>query len=342
MAGRTTEQQDSGVAQAVAVHPGAAPCGPPGRAPGRGSTSAPGRPAAPRWSRRRAALRRTPVAMWRDDLSDWAAALTYYAVLALLPALLMTVSLVSLVSTSTTDALIAHVTTWAPAPSGAALRGALGDLAGDRSAAVTMAAAGGVSALWSASSYLAVFRRALHALHGVEDQRPAWRKAPRIVLTALVLLALLVTSAVVLIISGPVAGALGRLLHLGEAGEAAWGLLKWPTLVCLVALLVLVLFRSGPPVARTLRHSLPGGILAALLWLTASVAFTAYAGGIGSYSRLYGSLAGVVVFLVWLWLSNLSLLAGAQFAVELGADAAAAEAAAQAAPAPAGPPRERG
>lgn len=94
--------------------------------------------------------------------------------------------------------------------------------------------------------------------------------------------------------------------------------------------------------ARTLRHSLPGGILAALLWLTASVAFTAYAGGIGSYSRLYGSLAGVVVFLVWLWLSNLSLLAGAQFAVELGADAAAAEAAAQAAPAPAGPPRERG
>lgn len=269
-----------------------------------------------RW---RVALRRTPAAMWRGDLSDWAAALTYYAVLALLPALLMTVSLVSVFSAATTDALIAHVTSWAPASSGVALRGSLRDLSDQRSAALTMAAAGALSALWSASSYLAVFRRALHAMHGAVDRRPAWRTAPWIVLTAVVLLALLVASALVLVISGPVADGLGRRLGLGGAGETAWLLLKWPTLLCLAAFLVLVLFRTGPPDARALRRSLPGGILAALLWLTASVGFAAYADLAGAYSRLYGSLAGAVVFLVWLWLSNLSLLAGAQFAVELGA-----------------------
>ncbi|MGW2853661.1 YhjD/YihY/BrkB family envelope integrity protein [Streptomyces sp. NPDC001215] len=106
-------------------------------------------------------------------------------------------------------------------------------------------------------------------------------------------------------------------MGLGEAAEAVWVLLRWPALMALVALLVLVLFRTGPPQARTLRHAVPGGVLAAALWLAASVSFTAYADGLGAYSRLYGSLAGVVVFLVWLWMSHLSLLAGSQFTAEL-------------------------
>ena len=263
-----------------------------------------------------AALRRTPVAMWNQDVSDWAAALTYYAVLALLPALLVSVSVIGLVSRSTTDAVVAHVSVWAPAQSGAALRQALGGAA-DRSAAWVLVATGGVSALWSASSYLAVFRRALHVLHGVKDTRPAWRKAHRIILTAAVLLLVLVASALVLVLTGPLAQALGHTVGLGAAGAAAWSVLKWPTLLLLVALLVLVLFRSGPPASRGFRRSLPGGVLAAVLWLAASAAFAVYAATFGSYGRLYGSLAGVVVFLVWLWVSNLALLAGAQFTVEL-------------------------
>jgi membrane protein len=254
--------------------------------------------------------------MWNQDVSDWAAALTYYAVLALLPALLVSVSVIGLVSQSTTDAVVAHVSVWAPAQSGAALRQALGGAA-DGSAAWVLVATGGASALWSASSYLAVFRRALHVLHGVKDTRPAWRKAHVIVLTAAVLLLLLVASALVLVLTGPLAQAVGHAIGLGTAGAAAWSVLKWPTLLLLVALLVLVLFRSGPPASRGFRRSLPGGALAALLWLTASAAFAVYAATFGSYGRLYGSLAGVVVFLVWLWVSNLALLAGAQFTVEL-------------------------
>ena len=256
------------------------------------------------------------MAMWNDDISDWAAALTYYAILALLPALLASVSVIGLVSEQTTHALVDHVDTWAPAQAGTALQQALAPAA-DRSAAWTLIAGGAVSALWSASSYLAVFRRALHILHGVRDTRPTWRKAHRIALTAVVLLALLVASALLLILTGPLAQSVGQSVGLGGAATAVWALAKWPTLLFLVALLVLVLFRSGPPASRGLYRSLPGGALAAVLWLAASAAFAAYAANIGSYGRLYGPLAGVVVFLVWLWVSNLALLAGAQFTVEL-------------------------
>jgi membrane protein len=270
-----------------------------------------------RWALRGAALRRTPVSMWNDDVSDWAAALTYYAILALLPALLVTVSLISLVSPSTTQALIAEVTDWAPAQSGSALNEALSDMAGERSAAVTVVIGGGVSALWSASSYAAVFRRALHAMHGVKDTRPVLRKAHRVLTTAVALLALLAASALLLVLSGSLVRTVGQRLGVGDAGQTAWSVLKWPALVCLVVLLVLVLFRNAPPCARGWRHSLPGGLLAALLWLLSSGLFTLYASGFGTYGKLYGSLAGVVVFLVWLWVSNLALLAGAQFTVEM-------------------------
>ncbi|MBR7673710.1 YihY/virulence factor BrkB family protein, partial [Streptomyces daliensis] len=265
----------------------------------------------------RAALRRTPASIWNDDVSDWAAALTYYAILALLPALLVTVTLIGLASPAATQDLIDQIVSLAPADAGHALRGALEDMAHERSAFWLLAGAGTVSALWSASSYLAVFRRALHGMHRVKDSRPALRKAHFIVLTALALLALLVTSAVVLVVSGPLARTLGGWFGTGDAGAATWSLLKWPFLLCLVALLVLVLFRSGPPVSRAMYHGAPGGVLAVLLWLVASAGFALYASHFAAYSRLYGSLAGVVVFLIWLWFSNLALLTGAQFNAEL-------------------------
>ncbi|MEU5902038.1 MULTISPECIES: YihY/virulence factor BrkB family protein [Streptomyces] len=290
--------------------------GAPALAPhGRKGDSGSGTPST--WALRRTALRRTPVSMWDDDVSDWAAALTYYAILALLPALLVTVSLISLVSPATTQALIAEVTDWAPAESGRSLHRALSDMADARSAALTVVIAGAVSAVWSASSYAAVFRRALHAMHGVEDCRPLWRKGHRVVMTALTLLGLLVASALLIVVSGSVAESVGHRIGFGDAGQTAWTVLKWPALLCLVALLVLVLFRNAPPEARGWRHILPGGLLSALLWLLSSGLFTLYATVFGTYGKLYGSLAGVVVFLVWLWVSNLALLAGAQFTVEV-------------------------
>lgn len=263
------------------------------------------------------ALRRTPVALWNDDITDYAAALTYYAILAILPTLLVTVLAFGLISPDTAQQFIAHVTHYAPGQSGTELHDLLTSTLNRHSAAWTLLAGGTASALWSSCSYLAVFRRALHHMHRTPDRRSPWRTAHRIVATALALLVLLAVSALVLIVSGPIAQGIGNLLHLDSSVPFVWSLLRWPLLLTLVAVLVVVVFHTGPPEARRRRYSLPGGTLAAALWLAVSAGFALYLSLLGTYSRLYGSLAGIVVFLIWLWLSNLALLTGAQFTANL-------------------------
>ncbi|MFJ3234609.1 YihY/virulence factor BrkB family protein [Streptomyces sp. NPDC086787] len=271
------------------------------------------------------ALRRTPVSLWNDDISDYAAALTYYAILAVLPALLVAVLAFGLISPGTAEEFVTQVTAYAPADSAADLHSVLSRVLGADRGAWPLLVTGTVSALWSASSYLAVFRRALHSMYRVEDRRSPWRKAHRILLTALVLLTLLLAGSSALLLTGPLAHAAGRVLGLDATAAWGWSLLRWPLLLCLVILLVVVVFHTGPAPARRRDHSLPGGILATALWLAVSTGFFLYTSTLGTYSRLYGSLAGAVVFLVWLWLSNLALLAGAQFTAELGKDRAAGE-----------------
>lgn len=271
------------------------------------------------------ALRRTPVSMWNDDISDYAAALTYYAILAVLPALVVTVVAFGFFSPGTAEAFISHISTWAPGAAGGELHDALVRMVSGDSAAWTVMIAGAASAVWSACSYLAVFRRALHRMHRTRDRRSPLRTAPRIVLTALALLGLLVVSALVLLVSGPIAEAAGRMLSLDATVAVAWSVLRWPLLLCLVSVLVVIVFHTGPPAARRRRYSLPGGVLASVLWLAVSAGFALYTTVLSTYSRLYGSLAGIVVFLIWLWLSNLALLAGAQFTAELARTARAPE-----------------
>ncbi|MFJ9342278.1 YihY/virulence factor BrkB family protein [Streptomyces sp. NPDC101733] len=263
------------------------------------------------------ALRRTPLALWNDDITDYAAALTYYAILAILPSLLVTVLAFGLISPDTAQQFIAHVTHYAPGQSGSELHDLLTSALERHSAAWTLLVGGTASAVWSSCSYLAVFRRALHFMHRIPDRRSPWRAAHRIVATALALLVLLAVSALVLILSGPIAQSIGNLLHLDGSVPFVWSLLRWPLLLTLVAVLVVVVFHTGPPAAHRRRYSLPGGILGATLWLAVSAGFALYLSVLGTYSRLYGSLAGIVVFLIWLWLSNLSLLTGAQFTAAL-------------------------
>lgn len=270
----------------------------------------------PDWPRLRTAARRTPVSVWNDDVSDWAASLTYYSVLALLPSLIVTISLIGIADPAATEELINHLSAIAPAGSGATVRRALVGMAHSRTAAWLLVGGASVSALWSSCSYLAVFRRALHTMYRVKDDRPPWRKVPRILATALLLMALLISSAVALLVSGPIARAAGRRLGLGEAGEEMWNLLQWPLLLFLAVVLVMVLFRTAPSRTRG-RRAVPGGVVAVLLWLVSSAGFTFYASYVGTFNRLYGSLAGPVVFLIWLWFSHLSLLSGAQFNAEL-------------------------
>jgi membrane protein len=270
-------------------------------------------------------LRRTPAAVWNDNVTDWASALTYYSVLALFPVLLVVLSVLGLTLPDTQPEVIDRMTQAAPAASRVLLRGALEEMAGQSSAAWLLVFFGAVGALWSGSSYLSVFRRALHAMHGVSADRPVWRTAPRIVITTLVLIILLVLTTLALLLTSGLVRHLGRALNLGPAPQSAWDTLRWPVLAVVAVCLVLVLYRSGPACSRPVRKMTPGGALAILLVLGASLGFTLYSSHMSTYHRLYGSLAGVVVFLVWLWLCNLALLVGAQFNAELArpADASA-------------------
>ncbi|MFE4632833.1 YihY/virulence factor BrkB family protein [Streptomyces sp. NPDC056773] len=264
-------------------------------------------------ARTRAELRRTAVRVWTDNLADQAASLTYYAVLALLPALVIAVSLVGLLGEATRVRLIGGLTSYAPPQSARVLSEALDGLAAEQSSVWALLISGVLSALWSACGYLAVFRRTLHAMHGVPDTRPPLRAAHTLIVNALVLLVLLVVGALGLVVSGPLARRAARAA--GGAGPEGIALLRWPVLLVVVVLLVLILFRTGPAQSRGTRRGLPGGVLAALLWLAASGLFTLYT-ELNTYGMLYGPLAGSVVFLVWLWFANLALLTGARFNAE--------------------------
>ncbi|MEU6171878.1 YihY/virulence factor BrkB family protein [Streptantibioticus parmotrematis] len=264
-----------------------------------------------------AALRRTPVTAWNDNVTDWAASLTYYAVLALFPVMLVVVSVIGLSMPHATPDVVRQVTGLFPAQSRGLVSAVLDQLTQQRSTAWVLVGVGGVSSLWSGSSYLAVFRRALHAIHHQSAARPVRQTAVRILLTAFALLALLLGSAVALLLTGGLARVLGRLLHIGQAPMAAWAALRWPAMLGIAVVLVLVLYRSGPRDSRPVRRMAPGGTLAVALLLVVSFGFSLYAAHVTTYHRLYGSLAGFVLFLIWLWLSNLALLLGALFNAEL-------------------------
>lgn len=255
-------------------------------------------------------------AAWDKDATERAAALTYYTVLALFPALLMTLSLVGLTGSPDGSGVPGGLEALLPAESRPLVADALRHLAEDASATTSLAAVSGAGAAWAACSYAAVFRRALHRIHGVADHRPAWRTAPRVVLTALLLLVLMVCSTICVVVSGELARRVGDVLHVGSPLVAAWRALRWPGLVAVAAGTVLILFRSGPPAARGLRAAAPGGGVAIALWLLGSAGFAAYTTHLGTYDRLYGRLSGAVAFLVWLWFSNLALLIGAHYNAE--------------------------
>ncbi|MEV4615935.1 YihY/virulence factor BrkB family protein [Kitasatospora sp. NPDC049258] len=287
-------------------------------------------PARVRW----AALRRTARALLGDELFDRAAALTYYGVLALFPGLLLLTGLLGLAGQAATGQVLAALRSLAPGPAGEVLRENVGQVRGSTGAGGLFAILGALGALWSASGYVGAFIRSANAVHGIREARPLWRLTPvRLALTALLVL-LLAAGAVIVVCTGPIAEQAGRALGVGDWGLRLWAVAKWPGLVLLVTLMVTVLYWAAPAVrSRGFRWISPGSVLAVALWLAASGGFALYAAYVGGYHRMYGALAGIVVFLVWLWLTNLAVLLGLGFDAEL-ARARAARAAGPVQPVP--------
>jgi membrane protein len=263
-------------------------------------------------------LKRTIAGFRDDNLADWAAALTYYGVLSLFPALIVVVSLVGLSGVSGTETLIDNVRQLAPGESRDVLISMLEGMRGTEPTAGVFAAVGLAVALWSSSKYVAAFIRAINAVYDMPEGRPMWKLAPlRLVLT-LAMVLLLGASAVAVAFTGRFAEQSGKVLGLGSVFVAIWGIAKWPGVLLVVMVAIATLYWAAPNVRQAgWRLVSPGSALAIAAWLGASAGFAVYVANFSSYNQTYGALAAVVIFLMWMWFSNVAILLGAELDAEL-------------------------
>jgi membrane protein len=263
-------------------------------------------------------VKRTFKEFKEDNLTDWAAALTYYGILSLFPALIALVSILGLVGQSATQPLIDNLGQVAPGPAREIFTSAIENLQRSQGAAGIIFIVGLAAAIWSASGYIAAFMRASNSIYDIEEGRPIWKTLPVRVGLTVALLVLTAISAVAVVISGGLAEQVGNLLGVGDTAVTIWQIAKWPVLVILVSLMFALLYWAAPNVKQPgFRWISPGGLLAVLIWILASLAFAFYVANFGSYNKTYGALGGVITFLVWLWISNIAVLLGAEFDAEL-------------------------
>jgi len=264
-------------------------------------------------------LVRTVKEFREDKLQHWAAALTYYAVLSLFPALLVMVALVGLFANPDTVTRFLTDVVGALGPDSAVdtFKGPIESVTANQGAAGVLAIVGVLSALWSASGYVGAFTEASNVIYEVEEGRPFWKLKPLQLLVTFVCISLVAVTALALVISGPLATAVGNALGLGDAAVTAWQIGKWPILLLLVLLILHVLYYMSPNARVTGKWISPGTVLTLVVWILASVAFAFYVANFGSYNKTYGTMGGVVVFLLWLWLTNIAVLLGVEFNAEI-------------------------
>ena len=264
-------------------------------------------------------LKRTALEFQEDNLSDWAATLTYYGLLALFPALIALVSIVGLVADpkSTTDTLTDIVTDVGPDTAAETFAGPIEQVTQSRSTAGFALIAGTLVALWSASSYLGAFIRASNVIYETREGRPFWKLRPLQVVMTLVILMLLAVMALGVVLTGPIVSAVAEPIGVSDTAVSIWNIAKWGLIALLFVLMIGLLYYASPNVKqRGLKWITPGGIFALIAWLVASGAFALYVSQFGSYNKTYGSLAGVVVVLVWMWITNLAILFGHELNAE--------------------------
>ena len=263
-----------------------------------------------------ATLKRTVAEFSDDNLTHWAAALTYYGVLSIFPALLAVISILGLIGSSAIQPLLDNLGSVAPGPAKDILTSALEGLrdSGGAGLLFVVALAG---AIWSASGYISAFMDASNAIYDTPEGRGFLQRLPLRVGVTVLMLVLLSVSAVAVVLTGPIARQAGNLVGAGDGAVTIWNIAKWPVLVLVVAFMFAVLYYVSPNVKQPgLKSVLPGGLLAVVLWIAVSALFAAYVASFGSYDKTYGALGGVIVFMVWLWLTNIAILLGAEFNAE--------------------------
>ncbi|HEV7400084.1 MAG TPA: YihY/virulence factor BrkB family protein [Solirubrobacterales bacterium] len=266
-----------------------------------------------------ATLKRTATEFMEDNLTDWAAALTYYGLLALFPALIAMVSLIGLVGDpkSTTSTLTEIITSIGPKSAAQTFSGPIESITSNQSAAGFAFVAGLAVALWSASGYVGAFMRASNIIYETPEGRPFWKLRPLQLAITLAMIVLMAVLALALVLTGPVVDAVAGPIGLGGTAVSVWNIAKWPAMVAIFLLMVAVLYYASPNVKlRGFKWVTPGSLVAIVVWAIASAAFAFYVANFGSYDKTYGTLGGLIALLVWFWISNLAILFGHQLNAE--------------------------
>jgi membrane protein len=264
-------------------------------------------------------LRKTAREFTSDQCTDIAASLTYYAVLSIFPAFIALISVLGVIGNGkqVVDGLLEVLSSVAPESALDVLRGPLEGFAESPAAGFALVS-GIVLAIWSASGYVGAFSRAMNRIYEIDEGRPVWKLKPVQLLVTIIGLALILVVVLLLVVSGPVADSVGALFGAGDAFTAVWDIAKWPVIAAILVFLLAVLYYMTPNAKQPkFRWMSMGALLALIALVVASALFGLYVTNFSNYAKNYGSLAGVVVFLLWLWIANLALLFGAEFDAEL-------------------------
>jgi membrane protein len=264
-------------------------------------------------------LKRTLTEFQEDNLSDWAAALTYYGLLSLFPALIAMVSLIGIFGDpkTTTTKLTEIITEIGPSSGAETFEGPIKSIVENQSAAGLAFVIGLATALWSASGYVGAFTRASNIIYETPEGRPFWKLRPLQIVITLAMIILMTLLAVGLVLTGPVVEAIANPIGLSSTAVDVWDIAKWPVMAAIFVVMVNVLYYTTPNVKmRGFKWVTPGSVVAIVVWIVASALFAFYVANFGSYNKTYGTLAGLVVLLLWFWITNLAILFGHQMNAE--------------------------
>ncbi|MGE0067835.1 MAG: YihY/virulence factor BrkB family protein [Solirubrobacterales bacterium] len=266
-----------------------------------------------------ATLKRTATEFQEDNLSDWAAALTYYGLLSLFPALIAVVSLLGLFGdpTTTTRSLTEIITELGPESAARTFSGPIESITESRGTAGLAFVLGLALALWSASGYDGAFMRASNVIYETPEGRPFWKLRPLQVAVTLAMILMMVVLALGLVATGPILDAIAGPIGLSDTAVTIWSIAKWPAMAAIFLAMVAVLYYASPNVRlRGFRWVTAGSLVAIAVWIAASALFAFYVANFGSYDKTYGTLGGLIALLVWFWISNLAILFGHQLNAE--------------------------
>jgi membrane protein len=248
-----------------------------------------------------------------DNMTDWAASLTYYGLLSIFPALIAMISIVGLFGdpVQTTKTLTDIVGKLAPGGATDTFTNAIKQITSNRTGAGFAFVLGLAGALWSASGYIGGFTRAANVIMETPEGRPVWKLRPLQLLITLVMVLLTALVGLSLVLTGPIVKDVAGPIGLGNTAVTVWNFAKWPVLIVVVLGMISLLYYATPNVKqRGFRFVTKGALVALVVWLLASVAFAFYVANFGSYNKTYGTLGGVIGLLVWVWLTNVAILLG--------------------------------